>query len=210
MNFKKCTYDNFGLDEYYPITELGELMSEETGKYLTKYGQFDLIISSPRDRCLQTATIMAKHMGYEREIDTSDLLLESNAGKLNFMPFDKIDKFISKNKKLAILKKNIEEEQNEFLKISLNEKTDVKTLDKNYRKFLSDIVESKHQRSSWSSWSSHMDVDGIIWSVWRTYLNCLNCLISLMCCLFIGTFNFSIKRICVRSIQSNQPLSHAP
>ena len=30
MNVKKLRYDNFGKDEYYPLTKLGEEMASET------------------------------------------------------------------------------------------------------------------------------------------------------------------------------------
>lgn len=157
MNTKKVRYDNFGPDEYYPITDRGVLMAKETGKYLTKYGDFDLIISSPRDRCIQTAEQIAKEIKYDKKIETSDLLLENNAGKLQLMLHNKIDDFINENKRLSKLKKESGDEKNEFKKLILNEKfsrkfykyteqTNREKLEENYKEFLSDISKSKHKR----------------------------------------------------------------
>ena len=39
--YKKKRYDNFGNDEYYPITKRGELQAKLTGKYLKQFGEFD-------------------------------------------------------------------------------------------------------------------------------------------------------------------------
>ena len=122
MNVKKIRYDNFGKDEYYPITNLGKKMASETGKYLKKFGKFDLIVSSPRDRCIQTAELIAKQIGYSKKITTSDLLLEQKAGKLNLMNRDEVKLFMDKNTKLKKLREKINNEINEFKKIKLNQK----------------------------------------------------------------------------------------
>lgn len=158
MNLKKVRYDNFGSDEYYPITENGIEMSKETGKYLTKYGEFDLIIASPRHRCLQTAEYIAKEVGYDGEIIKSDLLLESNAGKLQLMPHSQIKELIiNKNDELLKLKNEVESETNEFKKLFLDEKmskkfyefteqTSTNQLIKNYEEFLNYVKKIDHSR----------------------------------------------------------------
>jgi broad specificity phosphatase PhoE len=158
MNLKKVRYDNFDKDEYYPITERGKLMAQETGEYFTKYGQFDLIISSPRDRCIQTAEIIANKVKYDKKIEISDLLLESNAGRLQLMPHSQIkDQIINKNKKLFRLRKKIDLEQNEFKRSLLEEKfsrkfykftrqTSLKDLEKRYSQFLDYLIELKHKK----------------------------------------------------------------
>lgn len=158
MNLKKVRYDNFGPNEYYPITDNGIDMSKETGKYLTKYGEFDLIISSPRHRCMQTADHIAKEVGYDGEIIKSDLLLESNAGKLQMMPHSQIkDLIINKHEELLELKNQVESEKNEFKKLLLDEnmsrkfyeyteQTSTDQLKKNYEEFLDYVKKVYHKR----------------------------------------------------------------
>lgn len=157
MNLKKIRYDNFGKDEYYPITEDGKKMAEETGKFLKKYGTFDTIISSPRDRCVQTAEHILKYIDCKSDIVLSDLLLESNAGKLNLMNSDEVKAFMAKNKKLLTLSQKIKDETNEFEKMKLMEKyikkifkytgqTDMDALEVNYKEFLDNTIKLNHKR----------------------------------------------------------------
>ena len=148
--FKKVRYDNFDSNEYYPITE--------TGKYLRKkYGQFDVIYSSPRHRCIQTAESIKEEIKYNGKIIESDLLLEANAGKLNLMNESEIIQFLSENEDLTYLKEKINTEQNEFKKINLNreymkksniytEQTEQSVIENNYRKFLNSLTKLQHKR----------------------------------------------------------------
>jgi len=58
------------------ITEHGKLQAKETGKYLKKFGKFDLIISSPRLRTQDTANIIAKELNYKKKISLNNLITE--------------------------------------------------------------------------------------------------------------------------------------
>jgi len=51
---------NYTLDDtLHPITERGKKQATYTGKYLKdSFGKFDLVISSPRLRCIQTAKLI--------------------------------------------------------------------------------------------------------------------------------------------------------
>ncbi len=157
MNFKGLRYDNFEKNEYYPITDRGIKMAIETGKYLKKYGNFDLVISSPRDRCLQTAEIIVREIGYKGKIQQSDLLLESKAGKLNLMNKKEIRTFIAKNPQLKELQSQIKDETNEFMKLKLakkynilyckyTEQSNYEEIETHYRDFLDYVKKLDHKR----------------------------------------------------------------
>jgi broad specificity phosphatase PhoE len=58
------------------ITDQGKKQATLAGKYLTTFGNFDLVISSPAIRCIQTAEIICKEINYTKKIVTSELILE--------------------------------------------------------------------------------------------------------------------------------------
>ena len=98
MNVEKRVYDNFGKDEYYPLTDVGIKQAITTGKYLKKYGKFDKIISSPRDRCIETANNIAKQINYKKDLEIDKRLLEGKAGIFNRMNRDEMNKIFNSTK----------------------------------------------------------------------------------------------------------------
>jgi broad specificity phosphatase PhoE len=87
-NVEHRMYDNFGKDEYYPITKNGERQAKQTGKYFkNKFGAnpFDLVISSHRHRCIQTAEGIISQCGYKGKILKDKRVLEEAAGVFNGM-----------------------------------------------------------------------------------------------------------------------------
>jgi len=56
-NIEKCYYK----DIKEPLTDKGILQAKKAGEYLKQFGEFDLVISSPATRSIQTAeNIMIK------------------------------------------------------------------------------------------------------------------------------------------------------
>jgi len=154
MNVEKRQYDNFGKDEYYPITERGKIQAQETGKYLKTYGKFDLVISSPRHRCLETAEEINKIINFNGKIIESNLLLEGKSGKFNGMKFEDVSKLLEKDKNIININKKINKETNIFNKIKLYRKQkkiykkflqipNSDELIKNYKKFLNKLTKIK-------------------------------------------------------------------
>jgi broad specificity phosphatase PhoE len=131
MNKDGKLYDNFNTDEYYPITNRGKQQAKITGKYLKQYGKFDVVYSSPRDRCLQTANEIIKEINYNDKIIIDDLLLEGTAGILNGLTFDEAEKIAAKFKDVKKLEKKLKNEINPFIKIDLT-----KQLHNLYSKYL--------------------------------------------------------------------------
>jgi broad specificity phosphatase PhoE len=70
-----------------PLNKNGEKQAKITGKYLNKYRQkdknFDLILSSPMLRTKKTAEIIAKEIGYKKEIIYMDELKEKDQGLIS-------------------------------------------------------------------------------------------------------------------------------
>jgi len=71
-----------------PLTELGRSQAILAGKDIIKKGiKIDTIVSSSLWRAYETATILAREIGYlEHDIMTSDLLVERNFGMLEGTP----------------------------------------------------------------------------------------------------------------------------
>jgi len=69
------------------LTEIGIQQAEQAGKML-KTLNISTIYSSPIDRALQTAKIVAQHCDLEPLID--DRLIELDMGKFTMMPYDEI------------------------------------------------------------------------------------------------------------------------
>jgi len=70
-----------------PLNKIGEKQAKITGKYLNDYRQkdkdFDLIISSPLLRTKKTAEIIAKEIGYKKDIIYMDELKEIDQGLIS-------------------------------------------------------------------------------------------------------------------------------
>lgn len=71
-----------------PLTQKGHAQAERAGKsVVTRQLQFDLIISSPLDRALQTAEYIARAIEYpSTRIDVSELFIERGFGSLEGTP----------------------------------------------------------------------------------------------------------------------------
>jgi len=74
------SYPSLDDNENY-ITEIGEDQATRIGKYLKKFGKFDLIISSPRLRAIQTAELIAKQINYNKNIIINNLIAEPMPSK---------------------------------------------------------------------------------------------------------------------------------
>ncbi|HZP55411.1 MAG TPA: histidine phosphatase family protein [Candidatus Saccharimonadales bacterium] len=72
-----------------PLTERGRQQAREAGKKAKAQKlHFDLIVSSPLSRALETARIIAKEIGYpEKQIKTNPLLVERNYGAMAGKPW---------------------------------------------------------------------------------------------------------------------------
>ena len=69
--------ETYSLDDSINIlNKTGELQAIETGKYLNNFYKFDLIISSPKIRAIQTAELIAKQVNYKKKIIKNDLIME--------------------------------------------------------------------------------------------------------------------------------------
>jgi broad specificity phosphatase PhoE len=115
-------------DNKHSITKHGELQAIETGKYLKTFGKFDLIISSPRLRTIQTAKIISLQLNYKNKIILNDLLAEE-IYKLseNYPKYEDFNKYLENKKKKEFdyynkLKQLVKEETNPFKKIELTKK----------------------------------------------------------------------------------------
>ena len=108
-------------DSIHSLTERGEKQAIHTGKYLNKIGNFDLIISSPRLRCIQTATLISKEIGYKNDIIINKLIME----KVSKIASEKNrNEILSKNKKYSKIYKEFIKTNDPFELINLKEKHD--------------------------------------------------------------------------------------
>lgn len=118
---------NYTLDDtLHPITVRGEHQAMHTGKYLkNKFGKFDLIISSPRLRCIQTAKLISNEIDYKDDIIINKLIIEDiskiGSGKSKKEVFEKI---LKKNKKFRELHKQLMKSKDPFECINLKKKLD--------------------------------------------------------------------------------------
>src|SRR5690606_14158884 len=72
-----------------PLTEEGRLQAKQAGQGATGLG-IDLIVSSPLERALETAQIVAHEIGYpEESIITDDRLIERHFGQLEAQPYSR-------------------------------------------------------------------------------------------------------------------------
>ena len=59
-----------------PLTEKGILQAKKAGEYLKQFGKFDLVISSPATRSIQTAENIMEKINYNKKIIIDNLILE--------------------------------------------------------------------------------------------------------------------------------------
>ena len=104
-------------DSIHPLTERGKKQATHTGKYLNKVGNFDLIISSPRLRCIQTATLISKEIGYKDDIIINKLIMEKASEKNR-------KEILNKNKKFCKINNELIKTKDPFELINLQEKHD--------------------------------------------------------------------------------------
>jgi len=123
-NKKGIGYNNYTKEEYYPILPEGKIHAFNSGKYFSKFGKFDKAYLSPRHRCLQTFEEINKSLNIPKNnIVISKKLLEGSQGITNLMPRSKVtelnEKLKTKNKKWKCLDLLYEKEDNEFIKLDL-------------------------------------------------------------------------------------------
>lgn len=74
------------------LTEKGRLQAALAGKELAqKYSRFDLVFSSPRKRCVETAEILLTQFSQPVTIQKSELLTERHFGQFSGQDMSKID-----------------------------------------------------------------------------------------------------------------------
>ena len=136
-------------DSIHPLTKRGEKQATHTGKYLDKIEKFDLIISSPRLRCIQTAKLISKEIGYKDDIIINKLITEVSkitSGKSG----KEVLEIMNKNKQFSELYKQLIKTNDPFELINVEEKlenkarklegvNDVDTFIKNLKKFLNQL-----------------------------------------------------------------------
>ena len=115
-----------GANPNIPITKHGMKQAKETGKFLSKYGEFDLLICSPYLRTRQTADIINKELNIKK-IFYNDLIIERFPKSIiNFRnePMKTIPEILNDKKLLARVSEflNIKEmvKLNNLLKIEKN------------------------------------------------------------------------------------------
>lgn len=70
-----------------PLTSEGRQQAKQTGQAAKDLG-IDLIVASPLSRAVETATIIAKQIGYPpNKIQTNELLIERHFGELEGTPW---------------------------------------------------------------------------------------------------------------------------
>jgi len=144
----------------HPITKHGELQAKETGKYLKKFGKFDLIISSHRLRTIMTAECIAQELNYKKDIildpllseeigklckdnteclksDTLLVAIKNNATKLQLSQYDKYQKLI-KNTTDPFERFKLAKKERDLIEL-MNEKTSYEKRIKNAKKFLNKL-----------------------------------------------------------------------
>lgn len=76
-----------------PLTELGRKQARLVANEITNYN-FDVIVSSPLIRALETAQIIAKIIDYPTDkIVINDIFMEHNVGSLAGKPWDNYEEF---------------------------------------------------------------------------------------------------------------------
>jgi len=74
------------------LTDFGKTQAKHTGKHLSKcYEQFDIIYSSPIDRCVETSNIISSNLGKNIRIINDELLIEQ--GENNYKPYNMFKTF---------------------------------------------------------------------------------------------------------------------
>uniref|UniRef100_A0A6C0EC00 Histidine phosphatase family protein n=1 Tax=viral metagenome TaxID=1070528 RepID=A0A6C0EC00_9ZZZZ len=91
-NVEKRPYKNIK----EPLTENGISQAIKAGKYLKTFGKFDLVISSPATRSIQTAENIIKEIGYDKKIKIDELILEKLSTKVAGLNADECKDIIKK------------------------------------------------------------------------------------------------------------------
>jgi uncharacterized phosphatase len=74
-----------------PLSELGRAQAAYAGDTAKRYFKFDLIVSSPMTRALETAQIIAEHIGYAKDnIVVIDDLRERNLGNVEGQDYSEV------------------------------------------------------------------------------------------------------------------------
>lgn len=72
-----------------PLNELGKKQAAAVGNYLKENDpEWDVIVSSPLSRAIETAWIIAKAIKYQKEIIISDAVIERSFGDLEGKPLN--------------------------------------------------------------------------------------------------------------------------
>ena len=79
------------------ITQKGISQAVLAGKYLKSFGKFDLVISSPATRCLQTAEHICKEIEYDKKIKINYLLFETICKKIITIPTEERKQYLDQN-----------------------------------------------------------------------------------------------------------------
>jgi broad specificity phosphatase PhoE len=139
------------------LTEKGIEQAKATGKYIKKvYGKIDYIFHSPIYRCQQTSEIIAKNMGFSKELIPNELLLEFGETSI----FDDMThkKTIIESKKIDKEFVKIEQELHPFIRLKkfkpiIDErcnkykyKPNLNDVVINYNYFLNQIKKEKYKR----------------------------------------------------------------
>lgn len=104
-NVKRLLYDNYIPEHDISINNVGINQALITGKYLNKYGPFDAIYSSTRNRTIETAKIIAKECKYKKNIKQTELLLERKPGDFHGIKNEEVNKILYGNSKIDELYK---------------------------------------------------------------------------------------------------------
>jgi broad specificity phosphatase PhoE len=161
MNAEEVYYDNH-IDEHdIPINMVGQKQAKLTAKYLSnicdKLGNFDTIISSPRLRCVETATAISNRSN--NSIITDDRLLEGKAGKFHGVKHSEMISISQQDREFMKLyneRSSMEpiaralyykeyNEQLDVMRVRDGESSLLKRM-KGYNKFINQIIASKHKR----------------------------------------------------------------
>jgi broad specificity phosphatase PhoE len=106
-----------------PITEIGKQQAILAGKYLKTYGEFDLVISSPATRCIETAENICKEINYSKKIVINKLIEEQLPGNLSGLSREESSQFIknmiNENDTLKKMGKELNETTDPFRRIEL-------------------------------------------------------------------------------------------
>jgi len=114
----------YGIDDDPSINSIGITQAEKTGKYLQMFGKFDMVFSSPKSRCLETAQHINKNIDYNKDIIIDKLLAEKSTGLYANKTPEEIENMLNKHKKTKSIQDEINKEKNPFKLAELRFKYD--------------------------------------------------------------------------------------